>query len=219
MKFFIDSADVESISQLLDMGVVDGVTTNPSLIAKSGRNIFEVVAEIAAMVSGPVSAEVVATEAEKIIKEGMKLAEISGNVVVKLPLTFDGLKACSYFAKQKIRTNVTLCFSATQALVAARAGASFVSPFVGRLDDISQDGIALIEDIATIFNNYSDIDTKLLVASARNPIHVLMAAKCGADFVTIQPKLLMALIKHPLTDKGLEIFLNDWAATGQKITS
>ena len=219
MKFFIDSADVDSIKQYNNIGIVDGVTTNPSLIAKSGRNILEVVSEIASLISGPVSAEVVATEAKKMIEEGMKLSDIADNIVIKLPLTLDGLEACSYFAKKKIKTNVTLCFSATQALVAARAGASFISPFVGRLDDIGQDGMVLVDDIITIFNNYPDINTKVLVASARNPIHVLMAAKHGADFVTIPPKLFHELIKHPLTDKGLEIFLSDWEATGQKITS
>ncbi|MAR55965.1 MAG: fructose-6-phosphate aldolase [Rickettsiales bacterium] len=216
MKFFIDTAEIDEIKTLADWGMVDGVTTNPSLIAKSGRDFKEVVKEICDIVDGPVSAEVVATDAETMIKEGEKLAAIAENVCIKVPLTVDGLKACSHFRANGTLVNVTLCFSPMQALLAAKAGASFISPFVGRLDDIGQDGMQLIEDICTIYDQYL-YETEVLVASVRHPVHVLEAARMGADVVTVPPKVIHQLIKHPLTDKGLEAFLADWEKTGQKI--
>lgn len=217
MKFFIDSAEISEIKELADYGLLDGVTTNPSLIAKSGRNFKEVIAEICSVVSGPVSAEVAATNFDGMVREGEILSKIAKNVCIKLPLTMDGLKACKYFSNKGIQTNVTLCFSASQAILAAKAGATFVSPFVGRLDDIGQDGLSLIEEICQIFNNYSAFKTEVLVASIRNPIHITHAAKMGAHVATIPAKVLKQLASHPLTDKGLEIFIKDWASTGQKI--
>ncbi|MFT5703556.1 MAG: transaldolase [Rickettsiales bacterium] len=217
MKFFIDSAEISEIKELSSYGLLDGVTTNPSLIAKSGRNFMEVIKEICSVVEGPVSAEVAATDYEGMVREGEILAKIANNVCVKLPLTMDGLKACKYFSDKGIQTNVTLCFSAAQALLAAKAGATFVSPFVGRLDDIGQDGMELIDEICQIFNNYPDLTTEVLVASIRNPIHITNAAKIGADVATIPASVLKQLVKHPLTDKGLETFIKDWASTGQKI--
>lgn len=217
MKFFVDTADVDEIKALLETGLLDGVTTNPSLIAKSGRNILEVLEEICEMVPGPVSGEVTATDAPTMIKEGEKLAKIAPNLTVKLPLTFDGIKACYALSQQGIKTNVTLCFSSAQALLAAKAGATFISPFVGRLDDIGSNGMDLIADICQVYSMYPDIHTEVLVASIRNPIHLMEAAKMGADVATIPPKVIHQLFKHPLTDAGLEAFLKDWEGTGQNI--
>jgi transaldolase len=217
MKFFIDTAEVKEIKELSSYGLVDGVTTNPSLIAKSGRNFYEVAEEICSIVKGPVSLEVAATAYEEMVKEGDKLIAIAKNVAVKLPMTMDGLKACRYFANKDVMVNLTLCFSAAQAILAAKAGAAFVSPFIGRLDDIGQDGLGLIAEICQIYSNYPEFTTQVLVASVRNPIHVVEAAKMGAHIATIPAKVLAQLIEHPLTDKGLDIFLKDWQKTGQKI--
>ena len=218
MKFFVDTADVAEITELAATGLLDGVTTNPSLVAKSGRNFFEVVKEICALVDGPVSAEVTATAYERMLAEGRRLADLAPNVCVKVPLTWDGLKACRTLSSDGIQVNVTLCFNPAQALLAAKAGATFVSPFVGRLDDIGHDGMALIGDIVEIFRNYRDrYKTEVLVASVRHPGHVIEAARLGADVVTLPPKVLQQLVQHPLTDKGLAAFLKDWEATGQKI--
>ncbi len=218
MKFFVDSADINEISELMGTGLIDGVTTNPSLIAKSGRNFLEVIEEICSIVSGPVSAEVVAVDSKKMIEEGLKLYSIAKNVTVKLPLTLDGLKSCNYLVSKGIMVNLTLCFSVTQALLAAKAGATFISPFVGRLDDNGQDGMGLIKDIHTIYSNYPNLKTKILVASVRHPIHVTQAALIGADVCTIPAKIIKQLVSHPLTDKGLEMFLADWEKTGQRVT-
>ncbi|MDA0239152.1 MAG: fructose-6-phosphate aldolase [Proteobacteria bacterium] len=217
MKFFIDTADIAEIEELAETGLVDGVTTNPSLVAKTGRKFTEVVADICKVVDGPVSAEVTATDAPTMIKEGRKLAEIAENVTVKVPLTPDGLKACRALRGDGTMVNVTLCFSSAQALLAAKAGASFISPFVGRLDDIAFDGLQLIEDIVDIYNNYDTIETEVLVASARSPLHVVQSAQMGAHVVTLPPKVLHQMYNHPLTDKGLAAFLEDWAKTGQTI--
>jgi transaldolase len=217
MKFFIDSAEINEIKELAEYGLLDGVTTNPSLIAKSGRDFKEVIAEICKVVSGPVSAEVASTDYENMIREGEILAKIAKNVCIKLPMTMDGLKACKYFSDKKIQTNVTLCFSAAQAILAAKAGATFVSPFVGRLDDIGQDGLELIAEICTIYENYPEFQTQVLVASIRNPIHITSSAKMGAHVATIPASVLKQLISHPLTDKGLATFVADWKKTGQKI--
>lgn len=217
MKFFIDSAEIAEIKELAAYGLLDGVTTNPTLIAKSGRKFKEVIAEICAVVEGPVSAEVAATDYEGMVREGDILSKIAKNVCVKLPLTMDGLKACKYFSDKKIQTNVTLCFSASQAILAAKAGATFVSPFVGRLDDIGQDGLNLIEEICDIYSNYPNFKTEVLVASVRNPIHITSAARMGAHVATMPGKVLKQLASHPLTDKGIETFVKDWASTGQKI--
>jgi transaldolase len=216
MKFFVDTAEISEIKDLMATGLVDGVTTNPSLIAKSGRDFREVTAEICKIVPGPVSAEVTALEADKMIAEGKSLAKIADNVVVKLPLTLDGLVACKALTSEDIKTNVTLCFSANQALLAAKAGASFISPFIGRLDDINVDGMELIRDIRVIYDNY-DFRTEILAASIRSPNHVKDAALAGADVATVPPSVLKSLVSHPLTDKGLKAFLDDWAKTGQKI--
>lgn len=217
MKFFIDTADVNEIRELAATGLIDGVTTNPSLVANTGRDFIEVLHEICALIDGPVSAEVTATAHDEMLAEGLTLANIAKNVAVKVPLTWSGLKACSALRRKEIMVNVTLCFSTAQALLAAKAGASFISPFVGRLDDISQDGIGLIEDIKIVYDNYPSIDTKILVASVRHPMHVVEAAKIGADICTVPPNVLRQLAKHPLTDKGLDTFLADWNRTGQKI--
>lgn len=217
MKFFIDSAEIAEIKDIASYGFLDGVTTNPSLIAKSGRKFKEVIAEICDVVSGPVSAEVAAMDYAGMVREGDILSKIAKNVCIKLPLTMDGLKACKYFSDKGIQTNVTLCFSGSQAILAAKAGATFVSPFVGRLDDIAQDGLGLIEEICQIYSNYPNFKTEVLTASVRSPIHVVMAAKSGAHVATIPGKILKQLASHPLTDKGLEIFIKDWASTGQKI--
>ncbi len=217
MEFFIDTADIDEIRELAATGLVDGVTTNPSLIAKSGRQFIEVIREIADVVPGPVSAEVTSLEYDGMISEGRKLAAIADNIVIKLPLTPDGLKACKTFSDEGIDTNVTLCFSSAQALLAAKAGATYISPFIGRLDDLAQDGLTLISDIVEIYSAYPDISTKVLVASTRSPLHVVEAAKMGADTATIPPAVLRAMFKHPLTDKGLEAFMADWEKTGQSI--
>jgi transaldolase len=217
MKFFVDTADVAEIRALASLGMVDGVTTNPSLIAKSGRKIAEVIAEICATVPGPVSAEVTATDFDGMLKEGRYLKSIAANVAVKVPLTMDGLRACKALSDEGTMVNVTLCFSAAQALLAAKAGASFISPFVGRLDDIGQDGMGLIADIVTIYRNYPALKTEVLVASVRHPIHVVASAKLGAHVATVPPAVLRSLFAHPLTDKGLAAFLADWAKTGQSI--
>lgn len=216
MKFFVDTADVEAIRELNDLGMVDGVTTNPSLILKSGRDILEVTKEICSIVSGPVSAEVVALTADEMIAEGRKLAEIAENITVKVPLTWDGLKTCKVLSGEGRMVNVTLCFSANQALIAAKAGATFISPFVGRLDDINMDGMELIADIRTIYDNYG-FDTQILAASVRTVNHVTQCALVGADVMTAPPAVIKSLASHPLTDKGLEQFMKDWAKTGQKI--
>lgn len=217
MKFFIDTADIAEIRDLAATGLVDGVTTNPSLVAKSGRKFLDVVAEICSVVAGPVSAEVTATDHATMLKEGRHLAKIAPNVTVKVPLTVDGLKTCKALADEGTMVNVTLCFSAAQALLAAKAGAAFVSPFVGRLDDIGQDGMALIADIVQIYRQYPAFRTEVLVASVRHPIHVVEAAKLGAGVATVPPKVLRQLYGHPLTDKGLAAFLDDWRKTGQSI--
>jgi transaldolase len=216
MKFFVDTADVKAIAELNDLGMVDGVTTNPSLILKSGRDILEVTREICAIVDGPVSAEVVALEADAMIAEGRRLAEIAPNIAIKLPMTWDGLKACKVLTGEGRMVNVTLCFSANQALLAAKAGATFVSPFIGRLDDINLDGMELIQDIRTIFDNYA-FETEILAASIRSVNHVAEAARIGADVMTAPPEVIRKLAQHPLTDRGLEAFLSDWKKTGQKI--
>jgi transaldolase len=217
MKFFVDTADTAEIRELAATGLLDGVTTNPSLIAKSGRKFLEVIEEICGIVDGPVSAEVAATDYEGMVKEGDVLCKIAKNVAIKVPLTLDGLKACRYFADKGREVNVTLCFSAAQAILAAKAGAAFVSPFVGRLDDIGQDGLSLIEEIVTIYDNYADFTTEVLVASIRNPIHITESAKMGAHVATIPPSVLKQLVSHPLTDKGLAAFVKDWQSTGQTI--
>tara|TARA_Y100000588_G_scaffold389368_1_gene491908 strand:+ start:1424 stop:2089 length:666 start_codon:yes stop_codon:yes gene_type:complete len=217
MKFYVDTADVEEIRELSETGLLDGVTTNPSLIAKSNRNVFEVLAEICDLVDGPVSGEVTATDRDGMVTEGRRLHEVSENVMVKVPLTWEGLKACRILNQAGIQVNVTLCFSANQAVLAAKAGATVVSPFVGRLDDIGQDGMALIHDIRLVFDNYQELSTEILVASIRHPMHVLEAAKIGADICTVPPQVLRALATHPLTDTGLEAFLEDWKKTGQNI--
>lgn len=216
MKFFVDTADVAAIKELYELGMVDGVTTNPSLIMKSGRDILEVTKEICEIVPGPVSAETVALDAEGMIAEGRKLAGIAPNITVKVPLTWDGLKACKVLSSEGNMVNVTLCFSANQALLAAKAGATFISPFVGRLDDINVDGMDLIADIRTIYDNY-DFKTQILAASIRTVNHVSQAAMIGADVMTAPPEVIRKLADHPLTDKGLDAFMKDWAKTGQKI--
>ena len=216
MKFFVDTANLDDIRELAATGLLDGVTTNPSLIKKAGGDFLETIAEICRIVDGPVSAETVATDHETMLAEGHKLAEIAGNVTIKVPLTMDGLKTCKVLTGEGTKVNVTLCFSANQALLAAKAGASFISPFVGRHDDVSQDGMAMVEDIRTIYDNY-DFETEILVASVRHPLHVLEAALMGADVVTVPPEVIRKLVNHPLTDKGLDAFLKDWADTGQSI--
>lgn len=216
MKFFVDTAEIDAIAELNDLGMVDGVTTNPSLIMKSGRDILEVTREICDLVDGPVSAEVVATEAEAMIAEGRKLAGIAENIAVKVPLTWDGLKACKVLSGEGNMVNVTLCFSANQALLAAKAGATFISPFIGRLDDINIDGLDLIADIRTIYDNFA-FDTMILAASIRSANHMSECAKIGADVATAPPNVIKAMANHVLTDKGLEAFMADWAKTGQKI--
>lgn len=216
MKFFVDTADVAEIRSLVGTGFMDGVTTNPSLIAKSGRKMSEVIAEICALTEGPVSAEVTATDHATMLREGRYLRGIASNVCVKVPLTEAGLRTCKVLSDEGTPVNVTLCFSANQALLAAKAGASFISPFVGRLDDIGQDGMGLIADVVQIYRNYS-FKTEVLVASIRHPIHVLQSAKLGAHVGTMPPSVIRGLLKHPLTDRGLEAFLADWAKTGQSI--
>jgi transaldolase len=217
MKFFVDTADVAEIRELAATGLLDGVTTNPSLIFKAGRPIKEVIAEICAALPGPVSAEVAATEYNQMIKEGRILGKIAKNVAIKVPLTWDGLKACRTLSGEGFMVNVTLCFSAVQALLAAKAGATFISPFIGRLDDIGLNGMDLIEEIRVIYDNYPALKTEILAASIRTPLHVKQAAMAGADVATVPPAVLKNLVRHPLTDKGLENFLADWKKTGQTI--
>lgn len=216
MKFFVDTAEIEAIRELSMLGLVDGVTTNPSLIKKSGRDFIEVIREICAEVTGPVSAETVALDYDEMLAEGRKLAQLAPNIAVKVPLTWDGLKACRTLTDEGRMVNVTLCFSANQALLAAKAGATFISPFIGRLDDINLDGMELIRDIRQIYDNYG-FETQILAASIRSANHVSESALAGADVVTCPPNVLKALAEHPLTDKGLAAFLKDWEATGQKI--
>jgi transaldolase len=217
MKFFVDTAEIDDIRDLAATGLVDGVTTNPSLIHKSGRNFFEVIAQICDIVDGPVSAEVAATDFETMLAEGKKLAKIASNVAVKVPLTPDGLKTCRALTQAGTMVNVTLCFSANQAILAAKAGATFVSPFVGRLDDIAAEGMQLIADICAIYDNYPDFTTEVLVASVRSPLHVLDAARIGAHVATVPPSVLRQMFSHPLTEKGLAAFVADWQKTGQTI--
>ena len=217
MKFFVDTADTDEIRDLASTGMVDGVTTNPSLIAKSGRDFMEVLKEICDLVEGPVSAEVTATDQETMLAEGRKLAKVAPNVTVKVPLTWDGLKTCRALSDAGTQVNVTLCFSANQALLAAKAGATFISPFVGRLDDLGLDGMELISEIRTIYDNYPALSTEILVASIRTPIHLKQSALIGADVATLPPDVLRKLANHVLTDKGLEAFLADWQKTGQAI--
>ncbi|MEO0817517.1 MAG: fructose-6-phosphate aldolase [Pseudomonadota bacterium] len=216
MKFFVDTADTAAITELQATGLIDGVTTNPSLVAKSGRPFQEVIAEICEIVDGPVSAEVVATDHETMLSEGRTLANIADNVAVKVPLTLDGLKTCRVLADEGTAVNVTLCFSANQALLAAKAGAAFISPFIGRLDDINVDGMELIQEIRTIYDNYM-FDTEILAASIRSPNHVKLSAMMGADVATVPPNVLTSLVKHPLTDKGLAAFLADAEKAGVKV--
>ena len=217
MKFFVDTAEIDEIRELENTGLVDGVTTNPSLINKSGRNFFEVVREISSLVDGPVSAEVASTDFDTMLKEGQKLAEIATNIAVKVPLTRAGLRTCKLLSDNGTMVNVTLCFSANQAILAAKAGARFISPFVGRLDDIANDGMDLISDICDIYANYPNFSTEVLVASVRIPMHVVEAAKIGADVATVPPSVLHQMFSHPLTDKGLADFTSDWEKTGQSI--
>ena len=216
MKFFVDTAEIDAIAELNDLGMVDGVTTNPSLILKSGRDILEVTKEICDLVDGPVSAEVVATEANDMIGEGRKLARIAPNIAVKVPLTWAGLKTCKTLIDEGQMVNVTLCFSTNQAILAAKAGATFISPFIGRLDDINLDGMDLIADIRQVYDNYG-FETEILAASIRTVNHVTDSARIGADVITAPPGVIKKLADHPLTDKGLGTFLSDWARTGQKI--
>ena len=216
MKFFVDTADTNEIRDLAETGLLDGVTTNPSLINKSGRNFLEVVKEIAGIVPGPVSAEVVATDHAEMMREAEILRKIADNITIKVPLTIDGLKTCKALTSEGTMVNVTLCFTANQALLAAKAGATFISPFVGRHDDIGFDGMQIISEIRTIYDNY-DFRTEILVASVRHPVHVLQSAMIGADVMTAPPAVIRQLFKHPLTDRGLEAFLADWQKTGQSI--
>ena len=218
MEFFIDTANVNEIAELVETGLVDGVTTNPSLMAKTGCSYQATLEEICNLVDGPVSAEVTATETEAMLQEGLHLSKISENIVVKVPLTWNGLRACRMLREEGIRVNVTLCFSASQALLAAKAGATYISPFVGRLDDLGQNGMELIRIISEIYGQHSySLHTKILVASVRSPLHVVEAARLGAQVVTVPAKVLKQMAQHPLTDKGLEAFLKDWAKTGQSI--
>jgi transaldolase len=217
MKFFVDTADVAEIKELAATGLLDGVTTNPSLVAKAKRDFKEIIAEICAAIPGPVSAEVAATDLDGMLKEGRTLARIAKNVTVKVPLTWDGLKACRTLSGEGTMVNVTLCFSANQALLAAKAGATFISPFVGRLDDIGFDGLDVIREIRAIYDNYASFETEILASSIRTPLHVKQAAMAGADATTLPPTVLRNLARHPLTDKGLEAFLADWKKTGQAI--
>ena len=216
MKFFADTAEIDDIRDLAETGLLDGVTTNPSLVHKSGRDFLEVVKEIAGVVKGPVSAEVVALDHQGMMREAEVLRKIADNIAIKVPLTPDGLKTCKSLTAEGTMVNVTLCFSAAQALLAGKAGATFISPFVGRLDDIGQSGMDLIGDIRMIYDNY-DFPTEILVASVRHPMHVVEAAKMGADIMTAPPKIIQQLFKHPLTDAGIKSFLADWEKTGQKI--
>ena len=216
MKFFVDTANIDEISELSEMGIVDGVTTNPSLIYKSGRDFKEVIKEIARIVSGPISAEVTSLDKNEMIDQGLELSKIANNIVIKVPLTEHGLIACKNLSKKSVKVNVTLCFSSSQALIAAKMGATYISPFIGRLDDISNEGLNLIEEIITIYSNYPDrLSTEVLVASIRSPLQVVQVAQMGADVATIPPKIIKQMMKHPLTDIGLNSFMEDWKKTGQ----
>ena len=216
MKFFVDTANIDEITELSEMGLVDGVTTNPSLIYKSGRDFKEVIKEIAKIISGPISAEVTSLDKVEMINQGIELSKIANNIVIKVPLTKHGLIACRTLSKKSIKVNVTLCFSSSQALLASKMGASFISPFIGRLDDISNDGLNLIEEIINIYSNYPNtLNTQVLVASIRSPLQVSQVAQMGADVATIPPKIIKQMIKHPLTDLGLDSFMEDWKKTGQ----
>lgn len=217
MKFFIDSTDIKEINELNSYGIIDGVTTNPSLFAKTGGDFYSIAKEICEAVYGDVSLEVSAIDYDNMRKEGEKILNIADNVVLKLPMTLEGVKACSYFAGNGYRVNMTLCFSANQALIAAKAGAAYISPFIGRLDDSGQDGLELISDIREIYNNYPDFDTEILAASIRNPYHLYQASMIGADVATMSGKIIKQVFQHPLTDKGLEIFTTDWKNSGLKI--
>jgi transaldolase len=217
MKFFVDTAEIDEIKELAQTGLIDGVTTNPSLIMKSGRDFIETITEICRIIPGDVSAEVIATDYKGMMAEAEKLKKIADNVVIKLPLTFDGLKACKNLTDSGTKVNVTLCFSANQAILAAKAGATYISPFVGRLDDIGQDGLELISDICQIYENYPAFKTQVLVASIRHPVHLLESAKLGAHVATLPAKVIKQLINHPLTEQGLATFLNDWEKTKQSI--
>lgn len=216
MKFFIDTANINEIIKLQELDIVDGITTNPSLIAKSGQNFIKTIEKICKIVPGDVSAEVTSSMHEEMIKEGTVLSQISDNVVIKLPSTLDGIKACKYFSSKNIKTNMTLCFSVSQSLLAAKAGATYISPFIGRLYDIGEDGMKLIHDIVEMYDNYG-YDTQVLAASIRETKHIEQAAIYGADVVTVPPKMIYQMMEHPLTDKGLKTFTEDWAKTGQKI--
>ena len=217
MKFFVDTANLDDIKELAATGLLDGVTTNPSLVYKAGRDFLDVLPEICAVVDGPVSAETTAPDHETMLKEGKKLAKIADNIAIKVPLTVEGLKTCKALRAEGIMVNVTLCFSASQAILAAKAGATFISPFIGRHDDISQDGMQLIADIRQIYDHYDNFTTEILVASIRHPLHVVDAARIGADVCTIPPDVIRKLFKHPLTDAGLKAFTADWEKTGFKI--
>ena len=217
MEFFVDTADIKEIKRINDIGILDGVTTNPSLVLKANKNFKKLIKEICKIVPGPVSAEVTATKFNEMYMEGIKLSKIAKNVVVKVPLTPDGIKTCKKLSKKKIGVNVTLCFSANQAILAAKAGAKYVSPFIGRLDDIGKNGIDLISDIKKVYSNYKNLNTKILAASIRSTKHITQAAMAGADVATVPPKLLEEMFDHPLTTKGLKIFLDDWKKTKQKI--
>ena len=217
MKFFVDTGDINEISKLVDTGMVDGVTTNPSLVASSGKDFVSLVREICQLVPGPVSAEVLATDYPTMMKEADVLRNIADNVCIKVPLTVDGLKACKQLSQQGTDVNVTLCFSVVQALLAAKAGATYVSPFIGRLDDIGESGMDLIRNIVDMYGNYPELNTQVLAASVRSPSHILESAMAGADVATLPPKILWQLYQHPLTDKGLDGFMKDWAKTGQKL--
>ncbi|HAJ90109.1 MAG TPA: fructose-6-phosphate aldolase [Rhodospirillaceae bacterium] len=217
MKFFVDTADINEIREMAETGLIDGVTTNPSLILKSGKDFLPLIKEICDVISGPVSAEVASTDYETMWKEADKLRSIADNVTVKVPLTPAGLKVCKRLSDEGTMVNVTLCFSAAQAILAAKAGAAFISPFVGRLDDIGQDGLTLIQDIVGIYDNYPNFQTEVLVASVRNPMHIVDSAKIGADVVTCPASVIKQLYNHPLTDKGLAAFVDDWKKTGQSI--
>ncbi|WPX96558.1 fructose-6-phosphate aldolase [Candidatus Bandiella euplotis] len=211
MKVYLDSCDVAAIKKYKELGVVDGVTTNPSIIAKSKQDFGTVIREICEIIDTSVSVEVIATDYDNMLREAERLSEIAPQITIKLPITQDGLKACKVLAEKSIAVNMTLCFSPTQALLAAKAGATYVSPFIGRLDDMGRDGIALIADICAIYQNYPDISTQILAASIRNPIHIIEVAKLGVDVITLPPSLISAMINNPLTEKGIEIFLNDWS--------
>jgi transaldolase len=217
MKIFLDTADIDLIQKYNQLGIIDGVTTNPSIIANSGKKYFDIISEICKIIKGPVSAEVIATEYKSMLMQAHKILKVSDNIVIKLPITYDGIQACAALSSENIKTNMTLCFSESQALLAAKAGATFISPFIGRLDDIGQDGMELITNICNMLDNYDNLTSEVLVASVRNLKQVTDAAIIGADIVTIPPKIIDEMLRHHLTDKGLEKFLTDWNNTGQSI--